>query len=294
MELLKRKDVPVEETWDLSLIFPEEKLMWEALDRTKEAVAKLCETYKGKLNTAENIVNCLDDQEKIIPEILRIMSYSGLAMEADYTDNELRERNEKVSDEITRMFTDTSFIDSEILLAPDEELKAAVDLAKGCRVYLQDLIAKKAHMLSPETERTLAALGRSLEVPYTIYNTLKLADISFDPFTVNGKEYPLGYSLFEDDYELEADTDVRRAAFRAFYGTLKKYENTTAAAYNACVTQDKTMSELRGFKDVFDSLLFEQKVTREMYDRQIDVITERLAPHMRRYATLLGKKYGLD
>ena len=294
MELLKRKDVPVEETWDLSLIFPEEKLMWECLDKTKESVAKLCETYKGKLNTAENIVNCLDDQEKIIPDIMRIMSYSGLAMEADYTDNELRERNEKVSDEITRMFTDTSFIDSEILLAPDEELEAAVKLAEGCRVYLQDLIAKKAHMLSPETERTLAALGRALEVPYTIYNTLKLADIAFDPFTVNGKEYPLGYSLYEDDYELEADTDVRRAAFRAFYGTLKKYENTTAAAYNACVTQEKTMSELRGFKDVYDSLLFEQKVTREMYDRQIDVITERLAPHMRKYATLLGKKYGLD
>ena len=54
------------------------------------------------------------------------------------------------------------------------------------------------------------------------------------------------------------------------------------------------MSELRGFNDVFDSLLFDQKVTREMYDRQIDVITERLAPHMRRYAKLLKAKHGLD
>ena len=31
-----------------------------------------------------------------------------------------------------------------------------------------------------------------------------------------------------------------------------------------------------------------------MYDRQIDVITERLAPHMRRFAKLLQKKHGLD
>ena len=87
---------------------------------------------------------------------------------------------------------------------------------------------------------------------------------------------------------------MRRAAFRAFYGTLAKYKNTTAAAYNACVSTEKTMAGLRGFGSVFDSLLFEQKVTREMYDRQIDLITERLAPHMRRYARLLGKKYGLD
>ena len=42
--------------------------------------------------------------------------------------------------------------------------------------------------------------------------------------TVDGKEYPLGYSLFEDCYELEANTEVRRAAFRSFYGTLEKYK----------------------------------------------------------------------
>ncbi len=294
MELLRRKDVPVEETWDLSLIFPEEKLMWEALDAAKEKVAAMAEKYAGNLNTAENIVGCLDELEKIYPQVMRIMSYSSLAMEADYTDNEVRERYEKVSSEITRMRTEMAFVDSEILQAPDEVLSAAVEMAKGCRIYLQDLIAHKPHMLSPETEKALTALDRALRVPYTIYNTLKLADIAFEPFTVNGKEYPMTYSLFEDNYEHEEDPEVRHAAFRAFYGTLRKYENTTAAAYNAAVTQEKTMSELRGYKDVFDSLLFDQKVTREMYDRQIDVITERLAPHMRKYATLLKKKHGLD
>ena len=294
MELLNRKDVPVEETWDLSLLFPEEKMMWEALDKIKEEVKEFVETYAGKLNQAETIVHCLDDMEKLLPVMHRIWSYTGLAVEADYTDNKLRERNEKVGDEIIRMESQMSFVDSEILLAQDEELEAAVKLAKGCKIYLQDLRKKKAHMLSPETEKTLATLGRSFDLPYTIYNTAKLADISFDPFTVDGKEYPLSYSLYEDNYELEADTKIRRAAFRAFYDTLKKYENTTAAAYNGCVTQEKTMSELRRFDSVFDSLLFDQKVTREMYDRQIDVITERLAPHMRKYAKLLQKKYGLE
>lgn len=294
MELCSRKDVPVEQTWDLSLIFPEEKQMWEELDKTKDAVKAFCKKYAGQLKNAETIVRCLEEMEPIHQAIDRIWSYAGLALEADYTDNALRERDEKVGDEITHLIKDMSFVDSEIVLAPKEELEAAVGIAKGCRVYLEDLIKKKEHMLSPETEKVLKALGRSLDVPYTIYNTMKLADISFDPFTVDGKEYPLGYSLFEDDYELEADTKVRRAAFRAFSDTLKKYQNTTAAAYNACVTQEKTMAELRGFDSVFDSLLFEQKVTREMYDRQIDVITERLAPHMRRYAKLLQKKHGLD
>ena len=294
MELCRRKDVPVEQTWDLSLIFAEERLMWEALAQVKARVGAFVKAYSGQLNTPEMIVGCLDEMETLLQAADRIALYTGLAVETDYTDNRLRERDEKVCDEMTRLRRDLAFVDSEILLAPAEVLEAAIAQAKGCRMYLKDLLAKKAHMLSPETEKTLAALGRSFDVPYTVYNTMKLADISFEPFTADGKEYPLGYSLFEDEYEYEANTAVRRAAFRRFYDTLEKYENTTAAAYNACVIQEKTMAELRGFDDVFDSLLFEQKVTREMHDRQIDVITERLAPHMRRYARLLQKKYGLD
>ena len=294
MELCKRKDVPVELTWDLSLIFPEEAKMWEALEALKARVRAFAETYAGKLDSAAKIVACLDELETLEPEIGRIWQYTGLAVEADYTDNQLRERDAKVSDEMTRLQTELSFVDSEILLAPTRELEEAVRRAKGCRVYLQRLLDKKAHMLSPETEKALAALGRSFGVPYEVYNTMKLADISFEPFTVEGREYPLGYSLFEDDYEYVEDTAVRRAACRAFYDTLQKYENTTAAAYNACVSQEKVMAELRGHRDVFDYLLFDQKVSREMYDRQIDVITERLAPHMRRYARLLQKVHKLD
>ena len=294
MELCARKDVPVEQTWDLSLIFPNDQAMWESLEQLKADVKRFVETYAGKLNTAETIVHCLDEMELIEQTVGRIWQYAGLALEADFTDNALREREAKVSDELTRLESEMTFVDSEILLASDEVLKAAEALAVGCRVYIQDLIARKAHMLSPETEKVLASLSMSLGVPYTVYNTMKLADISFAPFTVDGKEYPLGYSLFEDDYELEANTAVRRAAFRAFSDTIRKYQNTTAAAYNAQVSKEKTMSELRKFDNVFDSLLFWQKVTREMYDRQIDVITERLAPHMRKYARLLQKKYGLE
>ena len=289
-----RKDVPVEETWDLSLFFEDEEKMWAELEKLKAETARFTEAFSGKLDSAGRIVACLEALEGIRRSIDRIGSYVELAMEVDYTDNALRAREEKVSDALTKISSTLTFVDSEILAAPEEVLEAAVKEAKNCRVYLENLLAWKPHRLSPETEKTLAALSKAFGTPYTVYNTMKLADIAFDPFVVDGKEYPLGYSLYEDNYSYEADTNVRRAAFRAFADTLKKYRNTTAAAYNVCVSQDKTFAELRGFANVFDSLLFDQKVTRQMYDRQIDLITERLAPHMRRYARLLGKVHGLD
>ena len=85
MELVARKDVPVEQTWDLSLIFPDEKAMWEALEQTKERVKRFVETYQGNLNTAENIVSCLDEMEQILPSIGNCWSYAGLALEAPTT-----------------------------------------------------------------------------------------------------------------------------------------------------------------------------------------------------------------
>ena len=56
MELLNRKDVPVQETWDLSLLYSDEKLMWDALEQLKTDVRKFVETYAGHLNKAETIV----------------------------------------------------------------------------------------------------------------------------------------------------------------------------------------------------------------------------------------------
>ena len=68
----------------------------------------------------------------------------------------------------------------------------------------------------------------------------------------------------------------------------------TAAAYNAKVQTEKVLAGLRGHKSVFDYLLFSQKVERELYDRQIDLIMEKLAPYMRKYAGLIQKVHGLD
>ena len=75
MALCARKDVPVQETWDLGLIFAEESQMWEALDALKKQVRTFVDTYAGKLTTAEKIVACLDEQEAFLPEhLLRCVS----------------------------------------------------------------------------------------------------------------------------------------------------------------------------------------------------------------------------
>ncbi len=293
MELARRKDVPEELKWDLSLIYPTEAEMEADFAKAQKLADHLAAEYPGTLNDPARIVACLDEQEQMERILVLVGSYCGLAVEVDYYDTANQQRSDRVSTVEAQIASRLSFIESEILQADDAVLDAAIEQAVGCKHRLMDLRRQKPYQLAPETEKALAALQMSFDTPYEVYNMAKLADMQFPSFTVDGKEYPLGYSLFEDDYEYERDTAVRRAAFDAFSAKLRQYENVTATAYNALVRQEKSMADLRGYPSVFDYLLFDQKVTREMYDRQIDLITERLAPHMRRFARLLQKKYGL-
>lgn len=293
-KLLSRAEVPKELTWDLTLIYKSEELMWSDLEECKRIVAHMEETYKGHLDTPENIVACMKELERLNELATLIGNYTSLAVSVDYYDGDNLTRDAKVNSVFSDLFSRVSFVDSEIVLQDDAVIERAINLAEGTKNYLKNILRSKPHQLGAETERVLAAYNQIFEAPYTIYEQTKLADMKFDSFTVDGREYPLGYSLFEDDYEYEKDTAVRRAAFKAFSAKLRQYENVTACAYNTEVLKQKITADLRGYSDVFESLLFEQHVSRELYNRQIDLITEKLAPHMRKYAKLLQKIHHLD
>lgn len=294
MKLNARKDVPVNETWDLSLIFATEADFEAAVEKAKKLADTLEKTYKNALTTPESIAECLALYEELEILLYQTTSYTSLAVSVDYTDTEAQKKDAKMSALAAEIGSRLSFIESESADAPEELIRAAMDKTERAKHYLAEILREKPHRLGAETEKVLAALSPVFNAPYDIYHMTKLADMKFGSFTVNGKEYPLGYSLFEDEYEYEADTDVRRAAFRAFSDKLREYENTTAATYNTYLTQQRIMAHQRGFADMFEADLFTDHVTREMYDRQIDLITEKLAPAMRKYARLVGKMNKLD
>ena len=294
-ELKDRKDVPAELTWDLSKIYATEEDMFRDAEKMEKLAQSMVEKYRGKLNTPENIEACVTEYRQVYELMTLTGNYCDLAVSVDYYNSYNQERLGKISRLSARIQSSLSFVKSEILEQDEEIIKKAIEISNGNNHFLEDILRDKPHALHPEAERVISALSQSIySAPYEIYNIAKLADMKFDPFTVNGKEYPLGYTLFEDDYEYEPDTDVRRAAFDAFSKKIREYENVTAAAYNTNVQTEKTMATLRGFDSVFDYLLFGQKVSRELYDRQINLITEKLAPHMRKYAKLIQKVHGLD
>lgn len=293
-KLKSRSEIDISLTWDLSRIYETDEIMLQDL---KEAVS-LCDnienTYKNNLTNAQSINNCIDLFRELLQKIYYCSTYSELAVSVDYYDAKNQELDNKVQSTTSEIFSKLSFIESEILLCSEDVIKDAINNSLENRHYLHTLLRTKPYQLHPETEKALKALSQTFGAPYNIYNNTKLADMDFNNFTVNGREYPLGYSLFEDNYEYDSNTEVRRSAFKAFSNKLNDYKHTTATAYQSHIQQEKTIATLRGFDSVIESLLFPQEVTRDLYNRQIDLIMKELAPHMRKYAKLLQKIHNLD
>lgn len=295
---LKRSEIPVEKTWDITDLFTSED-EWEkelvAIQSDVDDITK----YKGKLNNdASTLLNCLTMLEEFQKRIIHVSTYATLKASADGTDPVNQANSAKVATALASIGAKLSFVESELLTIPEKTIAQFLNEERELQTYekmLQDILEKKPYTLTPELEETLAALDEVHSAPYMIYQRSKASDMQFDPIhDEEGNELPMSFALYEDRYEFSPNTHIRREAFNSFINTLDKYKNTFAATYATEVTKQVTMARLRGYESVTDMLLQPQQVSEEMYHNQLDVIQKELAPHMRRYAKLKQKQLGIE
>jgi len=293
-EIRLRKDVDLKRTWDLTAIYGSEEDFNADAMKLKKLAEHMVETYKGKLRDAERINGCLDSL-KVVQELSGLLgSFRYLAVSVDMTNNENQSKSMEISNLLSEAASKLSFIEAQILENDEAVLEKAMAENAENSHYLQELLRRKPHSLCSEVEKALATLSGVMNSPMNIYNKAKLQDMDFGSFQANGKSYPLSFVLFENEYDYAVDKDIRREAFKAFSDKIRDYENTVAATYQTQVQKEKSLATLKGFDSVIDSLLFEQEVDKDLYNRQIDVLYEELAPHMRKYAKLLQRIHGLE
>ncbi|MCU5497596.1 oligoendopeptidase F [Bacillus wiedmannii] len=293
-----RTEVPTELTWDLSDLYESDK-EWETALRVLTNDIKKLDAFKGQLHTSPTtLLHCLLLEEDLLMELTKLYSYANLKESTDRTNPIIQANSSKIAALWTKVHTALSFIHNEILSFDEgtiEKYLAEETKLEPFRKSLLDILQKRPHTLSPETEEALAALGEVHSSPYKIYGMTKLADMDFTSIQdEKGNELPVSFSLFESKYEFSPSVDIRRKAYSSFVSTLKRYKNTVATTYATEVKKQVTLSRLRKFESVTHMLLEPQKVPLEMYNNQLDIIYKELAPHMRRFADLKKKVLGLD
>lgn len=291
-----RSEVPEELTWDIKKIFTNDESCRRVLKEIREEAENFEEQYKGRIKKGytEEVGQAIKEYEKLITRLNGAVTYTFLRIGTDMGDSAAVALQAEARQVAAEFSAKLQFFNDELSGLEGKKLSKVAEENPQYATFLKDIQAWQKHMLKPKTEVALSKLSPVLELPNEVYEISKAVDMYFPDFEVNGESYPMSYVLYESHYCEEQDTDVRRAAFKAFSNSLKNYHNVNASIYNAQVQKEKIISELRGFNSVFDYLLFHQKVDREQYDRHLDITMEKLGPVMRRWAKLLQKQYNLD
>lgn len=288
-----RSDVPKDETWDITELFSSDEAFYQVLDETLEAAKAFNKQYTERLNHAEMIEVALNAYSDILIQLDRMANYAELNLSVDTANEQAQTLSGKFSTSCGKIASELSFVVSEIIELSDTTLDELIKTSQYPH-FLTKIKAKKAYKLSPEVEKVLASLSPTFDGAFDLYGTTKMLDIDFESFEHNNQNYPLDYATFENEYEDNPDRGFRETSFKYFSDALRKYQHTTAATYNLQVQQEKIEADLRGYESVIDYLLQDQEVTRDMFDRQIDVIMSDLAPIMQNYAKLIKRVHGLD
>ncbi|MDW4427190.1 oligoendopeptidase F [Staphylococcus saprophyticus] len=288
-----RSDVPKDETLDITELFSSDEAFYQVLDETLEAAKAFNKQYTERLNHAEMIEVALNAYSDILIQLDRMANYAELNLSVDTANEQAQTLSAKFSTSYGKIASELSFVVSEIIELSDTTLDELIKTSQYPH-FLTKIKAKKAYKLSPEVEKVLASLSPTFDGAFDLYGTTKMLDIDFESFEHNNQNYPLDYATFENEYEDNPDRGFRETSFKYFSDALRKYQHTTAATYNLQVQQEKIEADLRGYESVIDYLLQDQEVTRDMFDRQIDVIMSDLAPIMQKYAKLIKRVHGLD
>ena len=288
-----RKDVPVNETWDLSALYVSDDAYFKHIDETLALTEQFNNTYLGRITDVTTALEALKAASDIFVAIDRLGNYAELRASVDKTDDAGQNVYASFSTSVGKIASNLSFLESELLALSEDTMTQLIESAPY-KHYLTKLKADKVYQLHPEVEATLARLSSTLYAFDDLYGTTKMLDVHFEPVEFEGQTYEIDYPTFENEYEDNPNIEFRRQVFKHFSDGLRKYQHTTAATYNAHVQREKTEADLRGYDSVIDFLLHSQEVSRDMFDRQIDVIIEELGPVMQRYAKLIQRVHGIE
>lgn len=290
----KRHEIPIEMTWDTSLLFQTQADFNDAVKQFEMDVNAFIATYDNQLNDENTIIAALKQYELLLSQRDKLTNYVFLNLDVDRLNQTLASQASDFENIEDELLAKLSFVKTQLLQKEDAVLVAASQIEPRFNAFLSDIMKDKKHMLSYEKEQLLAQIDPMMHHSYTQYNTIKFEDMTFKSFEVNGQTYANSYVLYENDYEISHNTQIRRESAKSFYDTLRQYKNANSAVYLAHVKNERMLAKLRGFDSTIDYLLNDQDVTRDLMDRQIDVIMSDLAPIMRRYVKAVGKAHRLD
>ncbi len=280
--------------WDLSDLYqsPDSKAIKNDLSWLEVECTEFATHYEGKLGslTSDEMVACVERNEKISNIAGRIMSFAGLRYYQLTTDGERTKFLSDCQEKVTNYTSPLVFFSLELNRLEDDHIEGLmaenVALARYRRVF-ERMRAMKPHQLSDELEKFLHDMGAVGDAWEKLFDET-IAGLAFE---VDGKTLNIEGTL---DFLMDHDRSKREAAAKelakVFHGNIKVF----ARAHNTLAKEKEIVDRWRKMPSAQAGRHLSNDVEADVVEALRNAVVEAYPKLSHRYYELKRKWLGLD
>ncbi|ACZ01582.1 oligoendopeptidase F [Streptobacillus moniliformis] len=294
-KILKRSEVDINKTWDLTTIF-ENDASWEKefekLYSEIESISKFEETMIDDVNT---LADTLDLDDKLNQRIMLLYTYAHLKGDEDTGNSKYQEYNAK----IMKMYSDydarSTFIRIKLLELSEEKVEEYFSHERLVerKFEMEKLFKTKKHQLSQKEEELLANMAQITGVSSKAFSMLNNADITFEEIeNSKGEKLSLNHARY-GMYMESSDRKLRENAYNSMYKTYKGLKNTFATTLEGQVLAHTTNAKLRNYSSARNAAVSSNFIDEGVYDSLLSAVNDKIST-LHKYVEFRKEQLGFE
>lgn len=296
MAELLRKDVKLEDTWDLTKIYESDEAFWKEFKQVEENIKNI-KNYQNKLkNSAQDLLEVIKASEEMDLKMEKLYVYSHLKNDQDTTNTTYMEMFQKTYGLYLQFSSEWSFFTPELFEVEEAVLNKYLNELEELEQYkffIEKINKKRPYTLSKESEKLISLAGDALSSSSNTFSMLNNTDVFFDDVAdKNGEKHTLNFGTY-GQYMESTDRELRKNTFKSLYKYYSERINTMASTIAGNLKANKYYADTHNYKSTRHYALSNNNIPEEVYDNLVNVVNENLEP-LHKYYELKKKVLGYD
>ena len=295
-KLKQREEIDDRYKWNIKAMYADEET-WEKDFHRAEELAERFAGYAGTLGeSAGHLLSALKDRDSLWMTAEKVYVYARMKKDEDNRVSRYQELSQRAQSLLSQISARTSFFTPELTELPEgtiERFLGENEELQGYSYMLRDLIRRRKHVLSRESEELMAKMGEIAGAPQQIFSMINNADIRFGNIRdEDGDEIEVTHGNYISLME-SSDREVRKAAYEKLYDAYTSQKNTLASTYYYNVRKNCIISGIRNYPSALAAELDGDNIPEEVYRSLVDTVNRNLDV-LHRYVGLRKKILGVD
>jgi oligoendopeptidase F len=293
--VLPRASVPLEETWNLESVFPDETAWESAFQAAEDRLPDLA-SYAGHIaDGPQALLGALRARDELAAALGPVVVYAILRRAEDAT----RQRSGEMADRVialrARVEAAGAFIPAEVAALSDETLARWLSEEPALGQYrfaIERMARLRDHINSTEVEVLLARSAEIAAVPEVIHGVLEDGELPLGEITdEHGAPVRLAQGNLQR-YLDSGDRRVRREAWERSADAYLSFRNTFAATLAGAVRRDVYYARARSYDSSLAAALADDNIPTAVYHNLLDTVWRHF-PVWHRYFAVRRRLLGL-